>query len=798
MPGAALAEVDLSTLLLLDSGQTNLSTTYSSFNRRTGEMSYRFSLTNSSASSLSGPVYLEIDSLTSTDVSVNNADDTTNAGMPIFIFSHSDLASGQTVTRNIVFLNPSRVRFNFNHTVYATLPVQDTVPPQVSIASPSDGQILDSTSVVVSGTATDDGQLNSVTVNGVAAAITGDSYTATIALSEGGNTITVTATDAAGNTASASIAVTVALPDVTPPSINIAAPVDGTVVTEPQIVVSGNAADDILLAGVTVNGVSATIIGDAYTATITLSGGDNVVTATATDSSGNTASAAINVTLLIPDTTPPVVSISSPVDGSTVSDANQTVTGRVSDNVAVQGVSVNGVAAVVSGATFSANLVLSEGANVLTATATDTSSNSASATVNVTLGTMPGDMQGPTLSILRPLADGLVITQQPIIELSYSDPSGVDASSISLTANGSPVTASCNFSDSGGICTPTSSLPEGDVTLVVSISDTLGNATSQQVQFTVDSQVVEIAIDSPLDGLITKDASIQVSGTTGTGVASVSVNGVDATLGGGGFTVTVPLREGKNMLVALATKTSGRTGTDSVDVTHDIVAPIVQIDSPRDGFVSVDDVIAVTGKVNDIVSGATNARVFVNGIEATVGDGTFMVIDMPLVRGSNTIEAVATDAVGNEGRHSISVTFQPVVGVRLSVLSGNGQNALVNSELSDPIVVQVNDNLGNPVAGRVVTFKVTRNNGVMSTTTAGDGERMLQIPTNGSGQAQVFFNLGDTSGEGNNRINVTALGVTGEVEFCATALAEPADKILMVEGDNQRGVVGHPLATPPF
>ena len=196
------------------------------------------------------------------------------------------------------------------------------------------------------------------------------------------------------------------------------------------------------------------------------------------------------------------------------------------------------------------------------------------------------------------------------------------------------------------------------------------------------------------------------------------------------------------------------------------------------------------------MSGGIDARVIVNGIEATVSDGTFMIVDLPLTRGPNVIEAVAVDSVGNESSDSIVVNFDEIVGNRITVLSGNGQAEISNQVLQQPLVVSVTDDLGNPVAGSVVKFEVTRNSGLIRALGSDPGERILQIPTNGSGQASVFFELGDTSGEGNNRITATAVGVAGEAEFCASALASAATEIQMVAGDNQRGIVGQPLTQP--
>jgi len=406
------------------------------------------------------------------------------------------------------------------------------------------------------------------------------------------------------------------------------------------------------------------------------------------------------------------------------------------------------------------------------------------------------DNTPPVFSINSPANNSLVSIARPVISISYSDASGVNTGSIAFTQNGSPLPVSCQLNQTGGNCTPVADIVDGSVVLAASIQDTLGNTATAQVTILVDNSPVSLSVTSPADGFITTASSIAVSGTAGPGVTTVKVNDVNAPITNGSFSATVPLREGKNMLVAVGTKDSGKTGTSSVDITRDIVAPIVKIDSPRDGFNSVEDRIAVTGLVNDIVSGGINPRVFVNGLEATVSDGTFMLVDLPVVRGPNVIQVVATDAVGNQASDSITVNFQTITGKRITVISGNGQADLTNELLPQPIVVAVKDNLGNPVAGSVVNFEVTRNSGLIRANTGDTGKRSLQIPTNGSGQASVLFQLGDTTGEGNNRITATSLGVAGEAEFCASALSAGATEIKMVMGDNQRGIVGQPLAQP--
>jgi hypothetical protein len=95
----------------------------------------------------------------------------------------------------------------------AFLAAIDTVAPTVAITSPQDGAILQSTIVNVTGTASDDVAVGTVELSvdgspwvfatGVA------SWSATLALGEGLNTITARATDTTGNVGMTTIAVTV-------------------------------------------------------------------------------------------------------------------------------------------------------------------------------------------------------------------------------------------------------------------------------------------------------------------------------------------------------------------------------------------------------------------------------------------------------------------------------------------------------------------------------------------------------------------------------------------------------------
>lgn len=78
----------------------------------------------------------------------------------------------------------------------------DTVPPTLNITSPAEGLITASETITVSGTTNDaTSSPTTVTVNGNAVTVSANgSFSTTVTLAEGENTITIIATDAAGKT----------------------------------------------------------------------------------------------------------------------------------------------------------------------------------------------------------------------------------------------------------------------------------------------------------------------------------------------------------------------------------------------------------------------------------------------------------------------------------------------------------------------------------------------------------------------------------------------------------------------
>ena len=91
-----------------------------------------------------------------------------------------------------------------------SIEIKDTTPPIITINSPEDGAETSDDFVSVSGTITDDlSGIDSATINGNSLTLNSDgSFSTTVSLTEGDNTITITATDKAGNKATKTITVT--------------------------------------------------------------------------------------------------------------------------------------------------------------------------------------------------------------------------------------------------------------------------------------------------------------------------------------------------------------------------------------------------------------------------------------------------------------------------------------------------------------------------------------------------------------------------------------------------------------
>jgi hypothetical protein len=115
------------------------------------------------------------------------------------------------------------------------------------------------------------------------------------ASTEGANqTVTGTAVDQAGRTATVSASLNI---DLTPPVISVASPANGAAVTSANLNLTGSATDALSgVADSSCNSSEATISGNSISCNLTLSPGSNAIQVQATDLAGNAATTTVNVT----------------------------------------------------------------------------------------------------------------------------------------------------------------------------------------------------------------------------------------------------------------------------------------------------------------------------------------------------------------------------------------------------------------------------------------------------------------------------------------------------------------------
>jgi hypothetical protein len=245
------------------------------------------------------------------------------------------------------------------------------VAPTIQITSPKDGDAFTSVPITIKGVATGD-QLT-VTVSGVSAALASDgTFSAVVSPMAGESSVTAVAKDIYGRLASASVKIVYD---------NAVSGVQGTVT---DAVTAQPVANAVLTSGAAVTQTA----GDG-SYSLPLASGPQPLTVQATGFGTRVLQVTVpqgslaqrNIELLA-DGAGPVVSILSPVDGSSVSASPVIVTGTVSFAL-VDALTVNGVSAVVSSGKFAAHIPLGAGKQVITAHAVSHDGLEASQSVTV-------------------------------------------------------------------------------------------------------------------------------------------------------------------------------------------------------------------------------------------------------------------------------------------------------------------------------------------------------------------------------------------------------------------------------
>ena len=472
----------------------------------------------------------------------------------------------------------------------------DTIAPAVSIATPTTSSTYSTSSATlnIGGTASDAvgvTQVSWANDRGGAGAATGTtSWTVTgITLQTGTNVITVTARDAANNMSTDSLTVTYTPSDTTAPAITITVPTSVSTYTTSTtpLTVGGTASDAVGVTQVTwanSRGGSGTAIGTtSWNASgITLLGGSNIITITARDAAGNTATDTLTVTYNVPDTTAPVATITTPTTLATYTTSSTplSVSGTSSDAIGVTQITWandRGGSGTATGTTSWSvtGIVLQSGSNVITITARDAAGNSGTDTLTVAF-TAP-DTTTPAVTITGPTSADTHATGTTPMTVSGSASDNVGVTQVTwVNDRGGSGTASGTTSWSAtGVA-----LQSGANVITITARDAAGNTATDTLTVTYtppDTTNPGVAINAPTAAstFTSTGATMSLGGTASDNVGVTQVTWANDRGGSGTASGTtnwsvgsLNLQGGANVITITARDAAGNTATDTLTISY--------------------------------------------------------------------------------------------------------------------------------------------------------------------------------------------------------------------------------------
>ncbi|VEL96022.1 Ig-like protein group 3 [Alteromonas sp. 76-1] len=504
-----------------------------------------------------------------------------------------------------------------------------------------------------------------------------------------------------------------------------------------------------------------------------LAEGDYSVTATATDSNGNSASVTDNNGIV--DTVAPVISLDTlgsnndttpTISGTTDLAAGESVTLSITDNA---GNTQTVTATVDADGNFSVDVpvALTEGDYTVTTTATDEAGNSSTAsaagTIDTTAPTLTLDPQGlgndttPTMSGSTDLAEGSVVS------LVITDSTG----------NIQTVTATVDAAGNFTVEVP-AALAEGSYSVEATATDEAGNSTSildnsgnidtTPPELNLDELAPENNVTPTISGITNLPAGaivtltvVDSAGNTQTFAATVQTDGSFAA------NVPSPLAEGDYTVIATAQDPAGNQGSASeTGGSVDTTAPVITLDP----FGTGNDTTPTISGSTDLDAGSTVTITVTDsaGTEqsftATVDDNGDFSADVPnpMADGNFDITATATDAAGNTATNTISGDIN----------SAAPTLSLEPLESDNDTTPTISGNT-NLAPGSTVTLTVTDSAGNTQTFTAtvqGDGSFTADVPA-GLPEGDYSVTATATDGAGNSA-SVTENG--GNIDTTAPSI----------------------------
>ncbi|MBB9062028.1 Ig-like domain-containing protein [Escherichia coli] len=618
------------------------------------------------------------------------------------------------------------------------------------------------------------------------------------ALGEATYTVTAAATDADGNSGSAShnVQVNTALPGVT---INVVASDDIINAAEAG---AGQSISGQVTGAAAGDTVTVTLGGATYTATVqanlswsvdvpasalqALGNGELTISASVTNSVGNTGNGTREITI---DANLPGLRIDTVAGDDVINIIEHgqalVITGSSSDLAAGSNVTltINGqtyVAAVLADGSWSVGVPAADvsawpaGTVTITASGNTTAGNPVSVTHPVTV-----DLTAVAVSINAITADDVINAAEKGAALTLSgSTSGVEAGqTVTVSFGGKTYTASVAANGSWSTSVPAAdmaALRDGDASAQASVSNVNGNSATTTHAYSVDATAPTVTINTIAGDDILNAAEAGAALTiTGSSTAEagqtviVTLNGANYTgtvQTDGSWSISVPpadvsaLTASNYTVSAAVSDKAGNPASVNHNLTVDTSVPVVTINT-----VAGDDVINATEHAQaQIISGSATGAATGSTVTVTIGTNTFTTVldasgnwsvGVPasvvsaLANGTVTINASVTDAAGNSG----SATHQVTVNTGLPSITFNaisGDNVLNADEKGQPLTISGSST--GLATGAQVT--VTLNGHNYSATTDAAGNWTLTVPVSdlaALGQANYIVSASATSAAGN-------------------------------------------------
>ncbi|EDL4004669.1 Ig-like domain repeat protein [Salmonella enterica subsp. enterica serovar Dublin] len=548
-------------------------------------------------------------------------------------------------------------------------------------------------------------------------------YTTASPLADDTYTFTVTASDSNGNTTPFSTDFTITIDTQAPAAPGVIGVADGdgntidtnqiTQESQPRLSGSGTAGDTIILYD-NGNAIGQALVGTdgrwQFTPPAALGDGDHHLTARANDPAGNESPESISFTLRIDTQAPDAPQIVSAAitggegevllaNGSITNQRMPTLSGTGEPGTIItlynNGVELATVQVNPQGSwTYPLTRNLSEGLNILTATATDAAGNSSptSGVFSVTLDTQPpAQPDAPLISDnVAPVIGNIGNNGATNDTTPTFSGTGEIGSTIILYNNGSEIGRTTVGDNGSWNFTPAALTPE-TYTITVTETDRAGNISppSASVTFTLDTTapanpVITFAEDNVgevqdtiVSGATTDDNTPVIHGTGDIGSIITLYNGssvlgvvtVDET-GTWTLAVTSALPDGVYTLTAIAADAAGNSSgvsnsfTFTVDtvplqppVVNEILDDVAPVTGPlTDGAFTNDRTLTINGSGEN----GSTVTIYDNGVAigtALVTDGVWTFNTPELSEASHALTFSATDDAGNTTAQTQPITI---------------------------------------------------------------------------------------------------------------------------------------------